>query len=62
MYMDMSSTKFEELMSKQNMHEKDEYKSLKSLMIFYQNGVSRHGNPVFYYIARRFKYVLFTAV
>lgn len=55
MYMDMSSTKFEELMSKQNMHEKDEYKSLKSLMIFYQNGVSRHGNPVFYYIARRFK-------
>ncbi|XP_067932348.1 neurofibromin-like [Watersipora subatra] len=55
MYMDMSSTKFEELMSKQNMHEKDEYKSLKSLMIFYQNGMSRNGHPVFYYIARRFK-------
>lgn len=53
--MEMSGSKFEELMSKQNMHEKDEYKSLKSLMIFYQSGTSRTGNPVFYYIARRFK-------
>jgi len=53
--MDMTSTKFEEIMSKHNMHEKDEFKSLKSLNIFYQAGTSRAGNPVFYYIARRFK-------
>jgi len=55
--MDMTSTKFEEIMSKHNMHEKDEFKSLKSLNIFYQAGTSRAGNPVFYYVARRFKYV-----
>jgi len=54
----MTSTKFEEIMSKHNMHEKDEFKSLKSLNIFYQAGTSRAGNPVFYYVARRFKYVL----
>jgi len=54
--MDMTSTKFEEIMSKHNMHEKDEFKSLKSLNIFYQAGTSRAGNPVFYYVARRFKY------
>ena len=52
----MTSTKFEEIMSKHNMHEKDEFKSLKSLNIFYQAGTSRAGNPVFYYVARRFKY------
>jgi hypothetical protein len=32
----MTSTKFEEIMSKHNMHEKDEFKSIKSLNIFYQ--------------------------
>ena len=53
--MDMSSTKFEEIMSKHNMHEKDEFKSLKNLHI-YQAGTSKAGNPVFYYIARRYKY------
>ncbi|RWS09353.1 neurofibromin-like protein, partial [Dinothrombium tinctorium] len=53
--MDMTSTKFEEIMSKHNMHEKDEFKSLKSLNIFYQAGTSKAGNPVFYYIARRYK-------
>jgi neurofibromin 1 len=52
---DMTSTKFEEIMSKHNMHEKDEFKSIKSLNIFYQAGTSRAGNPVFYYIARRYK-------
>ena len=57
--MDMSSTKFEEIMSKHNMHEKDEFKSLKSLNIFYQAGTSRSGHPVFYYVARRYKYVKF---
>ncbi len=53
--MDMLSTKFEEIMSKYNMHEKDEFKSLKSLNIFYQAGTSKSQNPVFYYIARRYK-------
>ncbi|CAM9122266.1 unnamed protein product, partial [Lampetra fluviatilis] len=36
-------------------HEKEEFKALKTLNIFYQAGVSKAGNPVFYYIARRFK-------
>ena len=53
--MDMTSTKFEEIMAKHSMHEKDEFKSLKSLNIFYQAGTSKAGNPVFYYIARRYK-------
>jgi neurofibromin 1 len=53
--MDMTSTKFEEIMSKHNMHEKDEFKSIKSLNIFYQAGTSKAGHPVFYYIARRYK-------
>lgn len=53
--MDMTSTKFEEIMSKHNMHEKDEFKSIKSLNIFYMAGTSKAGNPVFYYIARRYK-------
>ncbi|KAK2156732.1 hypothetical protein LSH36_206g01021 [Paralvinella palmiformis] len=53
--MDMTSTKFEEIMSKYNMHEKDEFKSLKSLNIFYQAGTSKASNPIFYYIARRYK-------
>lgn len=48
-------TKFEEIMSKHNMHERDEFKSIKSLNIFYQAGTSKAGNPVFYYIARRYK-------
>ncbi|KAG1714683.1 Neurofibromin [Nymphon striatum] len=52
---DMTSTKFEEIMSKHNMHEKDEFKSIKSMHIFYQAGTSKSGNPVFYYIARRYK-------
>ncbi|XP_046387119.1 neurofibromin isoform X3 [Ischnura elegans] len=53
--MDMTSTKFEEIMSKHNMHEKEEFKSIKSLNIFYQAGTSKAGFPVFYYIARRYK-------
>ena len=51
---DMTSTKFEEIMSKHNMHEKDEFKSIKSLNIFYQAGTSRAGHPVFYYIGKTF--------
>ena len=53
--MDMTSTKFEEIMAKQNIHEKDEFKYIKSLNIFYQAGTSRVGNPVFWFVARRFK-------
>ncbi|KAG8232721.1 hypothetical protein J437_LFUL013314, partial [Ladona fulva] len=53
--MDMTSTKFEEIMSKHNMHEKEEFKSIKTLNIFYQAGTSKAGYPVFYYIARRYK-------
>lgn len=34
-------------------HEKEEFKALKTLNIFYQAGTSKAGNPVFYYIARR---------
>ncbi|PSN44310.1 Neurofibromin [Blattella germanica] len=52
---DMSSTNFEEIMVKHNMHEKEEFKSIKSLNIFYQAGTSKAGFPVFYYIARRYK-------
>lgn len=53
----MSSTNFEEIMVKHNMHEKEEFNSIKSLNIFYQAGTSKMGFPVFYYIARRYKYV-----
>ncbi|CAF0981692.1 unnamed protein product, partial [Rotaria sordida] len=52
---DMTATKFEELMAKTQMHEREEFKSLKALNIFYQAGFSKQNNPVFYYIARRFK-------
>lgn len=54
----MSSTNFEEIMVKHQMHEKEEFKALKSMNIFYQAGTSKAGYPVFYYIARRYKYVL----
>jgi len=54
--MDMTSTKFEEIMAKQNIHEKEEFKYIKSLNIFYQAGFSKtNANPVFYFIARRYK-------
>ncbi|XP_055848107.1 neurofibromin isoform X2 [Episyrphus balteatus] len=52
---DMSSTNFEEIMVKHQMHEKEEFKTLKSMNIFYQAGTSKAGYPVFYYIARRYK-------
>lgn len=53
--MEMTSTKFEEIMAKHNMHDKDEFKSIKTLNIFYHAGTSKAGHPVFYYIARRYK-------
>jgi len=52
---DMSSTNFEEIMMTHNVHEREEFKSIKSMNIFYQAGTSKQGYPVFYYIARRFK-------
>lgn len=52
---DISSTNFEEIMVKHQMHEKEEFKTLKSMNIFYQAGTSKAGFPVFYYIARRYK-------
>ncbi len=51
----MTYTKFEDFMIKQQTIEKDDFKQITSLMIFYQGGYSKSGNPVFYYIARRFK-------
>jgi neurofibromin 1 len=42
-------------MAKQQTLVKDDFKQIASLMIFFQSGYSKDGNPVFYYIARRFK-------
>uniref|UniRef100_A0A6I8R1J3 Neurofibromin n=1 Tax=Xenopus tropicalis TaxID=8364 RepID=A0A6I8R1J3_XENTR len=53
--LNLTSSKFEEFMTRHQVHEKEEFKALKTLNIFYQAGTSRAGNPVFYYIARRFK-------
>lgn len=53
--LEMSCTNFEDVMVKHQMHEKDEFKALKSMNIFYQAGKSKAGYPVFYYIARRYK-------
>ncbi|KRZ17579.1 Neurofibromin, partial [Trichinella zimbabwensis] len=52
---DLDSTRFEELMSRQSAADKDEYNSIKENNIFYQCGISRASNPVFYFIANRFK-------
>ncbi|XP_028855597.1 neurofibromin isoform X3 [Denticeps clupeoides] len=53
--LNLTSSKFEEFMTRHQVHEKEEFKALKTLNIFYQAGTSKSGNPVFYYIARRFK-------
>ncbi|KAG2458844.1 NF1 protein, partial [Polypterus senegalus] len=53
--LNLTSSKFEEFMTRHQVHEKEEFKALKTLNIFYQAGTSKCGNPVFYYIARRFK-------
>ncbi|KAM9801137.1 neurofibromin isoform 1-T1 [Neosynchiropus ocellatus] len=53
--LNLTSSKFEEFMTRHQVHEKEEFKALKTLNIFYQAGTSRNGNPVFYYVARRFK-------
>ncbi|XP_016137995.1 neurofibromin-like isoform X2 [Sinocyclocheilus grahami] len=51
--LNLTSSKFEEFMTRHQIHEKEEFKALKTLNIFYQAGTSKNGNPVFYYIARR---------
>ncbi|CAB1352784.1 unnamed protein product, partial [Coregonus sp. 'balchen'] len=50
--LNLTSSKFEEFMTRHQVHEKDEFKALKTLNIFYQAGTSKNGNPVFYYITR----------
>ena len=55
----MTATNFEEIMMKHKMHEKEEFKSIQSLNIFYQAGTSKLGHPVFYYVARRYKLVFY---
>ncbi|EAW80270.1 neurofibromin 1 (neurofibromatosis, von Recklinghausen disease, Watson disease), isoform CRA_c [Homo sapiens] len=42
-------------LTRHQVHEKEEFKALKTLSIFYQAGTSKAGNPIFYYVARRFK-------
>lgn len=44
---------FHNIFPRHLVHEKDEFKALKTLNIFYQAGTSKTGNPVFYYVARR---------
>uniref|UniRef100_A0AAY5LD07 Neurofibromin n=1 Tax=Esox lucius TaxID=8010 RepID=A0AAY5LD07_ESOLU len=53
--LNLTSSKFEEFMTRHQVHEKEEFKALKTLNIFYQAGTSKNGTPVFYYVARRFK-------
>ena len=53
---DVTATKFDELMAKTQMHEREEFKSLMVLNIVYQAGSRKPNNtPVSYDIARRFK-------
>ncbi|XP_071499783.1 neurofibromin-like [Diadema antillarum] len=53
--MDLTSSSFEEIMARRNIFNEEDFKRLKSLNIFYQDGVSKAGNPVFYYVARKYK-------
>lgn len=50
----VQSSQFEQLMTELKMNELDDFKELKGSNIFYQAGISKAGNPVFYYIARRY--------
>lgn len=54
---DMSLTNVEEFMMKLKMNDKEDFKNIQNMNIFYQAGTSKQGYPVFYYIVRRFKYV-----
>ena len=54
--MDLTSSSFEEMMARRNIFNEEDFKRLKSLNIFYQDGFSRAGFPVFYYVARKYKW------
>ncbi|XP_020288690.1 neurofibromin isoform X3 [Pseudomyrmex gracilis] len=53
---DISSSNFEDIMMQLNVQEREDFKNIQSMNIFYQAGTSKRGYPVFYYIGRRFKY------
>lgn len=46
--------RFEDFMAKQSGQNQDELEQLKSKQLFYGDGKSKTGRPVFYYIARRY--------
>ncbi|XP_048582480.1 neurofibromin-like isoform X2 [Nematostella vectensis] len=48
-------SRFEEFMARHAEGSQDDLQSIRSQNIFYQGGRSNAGNPVFYYIARRFR-------
>ncbi|KAF5397894.1 hypothetical protein PHET_08853, partial [Paragonimus heterotremus] len=55
-YMETASNRLEDwVLRGYQFRDSEEFKRLKSLNVFYQAGTSRFGNPVFYYIARRYK-------
>ncbi|CAH8516650.1 unnamed protein product [Schistosoma bovis] len=55
-YLDIPSTRLEDwVLRGYQFRDSEEFKHLKNVNAFYQAGISRLGNPVFYYIARRYK-------
>ncbi|KAH8860712.1 Neurofibromin [Schistosoma japonicum] len=55
-YLDIPSTRLEDwVLRGYQFRDSEEFKHLKNVNAFYQAGTSRLGNPVFYYIARRYK-------
>eukprot|EP00795_Rhopilema_esculentum_P015875 gene15875-7206_t len=48
-------SKFREFMMKHAGQNNDELQAIKSLQLFYQEGKSKAGNPVFYFVARRYR-------
>lgn len=57
-FLSKKQTEFPALFCRHQVHEKEEFKALKTLNIFYQAGTSKTGNPVFYYVARRYEQTL----
>ncbi|XP_071848474.1 neurofibromin-like isoform X2 [Apostichopus japonicus] len=53
--MDFTSNNFDDMFTRRNFHNEEDLKHIKSLNIFYQEGFSKAGHPVFYYIARKYK-------
>lgn len=49
------AARFEEFMARHAEESRDDLLAIKSLNVFYKGGKSKAGNPVFYYIARRFR-------